>query len=380
MAGDRRVKPLRLLAIVEARTLTGPAKNLLEFARRAKAHGVETFIATFTRGEDSNFFVETARRDSIPVFAIPERGRFDRTVILALTELVSVVQPDVIQTHAVKSHFLARLAGLPGRAPWVAFHHGYTWPDLRARLYNRLDRWSLRAAVKVLTVSNPFRRQLQARGVPLGRIEIVHNAIQPDWASEARNPENAAALRAEMNIAPDRNVVLVVGRLSREKDHLTLLDAVNLLRKRFSPYLVIVGDGPERPRIEQRIRRLWLAGNVILTGQQSSAEPYYGIADLAVLSSRTEGSPNALLEAMAAGVPLVATAVGGVPEIANDGETALLVKPGDARALAESMGRLLEDRQLSSGLAARARQLVRERYAPEQRTRRLVEIYRGVVA
>jgi len=125
---------------------------------------------------------------------------------------------------------------------------------------------------------------------------------------------------------------------------------------------------------------LWLAGNVILTGQQSSAEPYYGIADLAVLSSRTEGSPNALLEAMAAGVPLVATAVGGVPEIVNHGETALLVKPGDARALAEAMGRLLKDPRLGSALTARARQLVHERYAPEERTRRLVEIYRGVVA
>ncbi|MGA2184822.1 MAG: glycosyltransferase family 4 protein [Bryobacteraceae bacterium] len=373
------MKPLRLLAIIEARTLTGPAKNLLEFARRAKAHGVETSIATFTRGEDSNFFVQTARRDSIPVFTIPERGRFDRVVIRTLTELVSVLQPDVIQTHAVKSHFLARLAGLPKRAPWVAWHHGYTWPDLRARLYNHLDRWSLRDAAKVLTVSGPFQRELQARGVPAERIEIVHNAVQTDWAAEARNPENAAALRAEMNIAPGRDVVLVVGRLSREKDHLALLDALDLLRKRFSPYLVIVGDGPERSRIEKRIAALGLAGDVTLTGQQSSAEPYYGIANLAVLSSRTEGSPNAVLEAMAAGVPLVATAVGGVPEIATHGETALLVKPGDAHALAEAMGRLLEDRQLASGLAARARQLVRERYAPEERTKRLVEIYRGVV-
>jgi glycosyltransferase involved in cell wall biosynthesis len=374
------MKPLRLLAVIEARTLTGPAKNLLEFARRAKAHGVETFIATFVRGEDSNFFVETARRDSIPVYTIPERGRFDRTTILALGELVSVVQPDVVQTHAVKSHFLARLAGLPRRAPWIAFHHGYTWPDLRARLYNRLDRWSLRAAVKVLTVSDPFRRQLRARGVPAERIQIVHNAVQPDWAAEARNPENAAALRAEMNIAPDRDVVLVVGRLSREKDHLALLDAVSLLPISLSPHLVIVGDGPERPRIEERIARFGLAARVTLTGQQSSAEPYYGIANLAVLSSRSEGSPNALLEAMAAGVPVVATAVGGVPEIATDGETALLVKPGDARALAEAMGRLLGDRPLGSQMAARARQLVRERFTPEERTKRLVEIYRGVVA
>jgi glycosyltransferase involved in cell wall biosynthesis len=337
---------------------------------------VETSIATFARAEDSNLFVATARRESVPVFAIPERGRFDRMVIPALTELVSVVQPDVIQTHAVKSHFLARVSGLPRRTPWVAFHHGYTWPDWRARLYNQLDRWSLRGAAKVLTVSDLFRRQLQARGVPAERIEVVHNAIRADWAEEARKPQNAAALRAEMNIAPDRDVVLVVGRLSREKDHLTLIDALHLLRTRFSPCLVIVGDGPERPRIVKKIAGLGLTGNVILAGQRNSAEPYYGIANLAVLSSRSEGSPNALLEAMVAGVPVVATAVGGVPEIATDGETALLVKPDDARTLAELMGRLLEDRQLGALLAERARQLVRLQYAPEERTRRLVEIYR----
>jgi L-malate glycosyltransferase len=380
MAGERRVRPLRLVAIVEAYTLTGPAKNLLEFADRAKAHGVETSIVTFTRGEDFNFFVQTARRDSVPILPIPERGRFDRIVITALTQVVDVVKPDVIQTHAVKSHFLARLAGLHRRAPWVAFHHGYTWPDARARLYNQLDRWSLRGAAKVLTVSDPFRRQLIARGVSAERIETVHNAIRPDWAEEARQPEHAAALRAELNIAPDRDVVLVVGRLSREKDHLTLLDALQLLRGRFQPHLLIVGDGPERSRIEKSIAALGLSGDVTLTGQQSSAEPYYGIANLAVLSSRSEGSPNVLLEAMAAGVPLVATAVGGVPEIATDGETALLVQPGDSRALAESMARLLENRQLGARLAAQARQLVRERYAPEARTKRLVEIYRGVVS
>jgi glycosyltransferase involved in cell wall biosynthesis len=378
MDGESRVRPLRLLAIIEARTLTGPAKNLIEFAQLATAHGVETSAATFTRAEDSTLFLDTARRESVPVFPIPERGRFDRDVIHAITELVSVVQPDIIQTHAVKSHFLARLAGIHRHVPWVAFHHGYTRPDWRARLYNQLDLWSLRAPTKVITVSEPFRRQLQRRGVAAERIEIVHNAIRPDWAAEAGKPENSAKLRAEMNIAPDCHVVLSVGRLSREKDHATLLEAMSLLPKRFAAHLVIVGDGPERPRIERKIASLGLAGAVTLIGQKNSAEPYYGIANVVVLSSRSEGSPNALLEAMAAGVPVVATDVGGVPEIAVHGDTALLVQPGDPGELAESMGRLIREPQLGSRLAARARQIVRDRYAPEQRTKRLVEIYRKV--
>ncbi len=109
--------------------------------------------------------------------------------------------------------------------------------------------------------------------------------------------------------------MLIVGRLSKEKDHLTLIRALSRLQSRIDPHLLIVGEGPNRSSIEQEIARLGLAEQVTLTGHQPSAEPYYRIADLAVLSSLSEGSPNALLEAMAAGVPAVATAVGGIPEI-----------------------------------------------------------------
>lgn len=373
------MKPLRLLAIIEATSITGPAKNLLEFARLAKVEAVETILATFVRGEGSNLFIETAHRNSIPVFTIPERSPYDRAALGALAGLVSSVKPDVIQTHAVKSHFLARLAGLPLLAPWVAFHHGYTWPAWRSRIYNEFDRWSLRGAVKVLTVSYPFQRELERKGVRAERIEIIHNAIRPDWGAHASRPDAAGALRAQLRIGADRKVLLIVGRLSREKDHLTLLDAVNRLRNRLSPYLLIVGDGPERPRIERKIRALGLEEFVYLTGQQQSAEPYYGIADAVILSSLSEGSPNALLEAMAAGVPVVATAVGGIPEIVTHGEGALLVKPGDAGSMADSIARVLENRAIAESITAQARQLIRERYGPERRMRRLVEIYRELV-
>jgi hypothetical protein len=144
---------LRLLAIIEADTITGPAKNLLEFARLAKDAGVDTTIATFSRSahaDGGNLFVQTARKQGIQVEVIQERGPFDPTAIRALAAAADRVRPDVIQTHAVKSHFLARIAGLPKRAPWVAFHHGYTWPTRRAQAYNQLDRWSLRSARKVI--------------------------------------------------------------------------------------------------------------------------------------------------------------------------------------------------------------------------------------
>ena len=372
---------LHLLAIIEAVSITGPAKNLLEFATLGRDSGVETSIATFARGETDNLFIRTAREAGINVEVIPESGPFDPSAMRALAAAADRLHPDVIQTHAVKSHFLARLAGLPRRAPWVAFHHGYTWPTRRAQVYNQLDRWSLRAPRKVLTVSEPFRNQLISHGVPRERIEIVHNAVRPDWGSRASVAREAEALRQSLGIAADRKVVLIVGRLSKEKDHLTLIRALSRLQSRIDAHLLIVGEGPNRASIEHEIAQLGLARHVTLTGHQPSAEPYYPIADLAVLSSLSEGSPNALLEAMAAGVPAVATAVGGIPEMVQDGESALLVKASDLEGMSAAMTRLLiDDPDLALRLAERSRTLVRERHTPEARIRKLIGIYRSVVA
>jgi glycosyltransferase involved in cell wall biosynthesis len=356
---------MKLLAVIEAYSMTGPAKNLIEFATLARELGVETTVATFIRGRESNIFTETARSSGVQVHVLRERGLADRAVLKDLAALVSRQKPDVIQTHAVKSHFLARLAGLPKSAPWIAFHHGYTWPTFRARAYNQLDRWSLRAASKVLTVSIPFRDELASKGVNPDRIEIVHNAIRPDWGT------------AKPAAAPDRKTILIVGRLSREKDHLTLLRAVERIRD-LNPHLVIVGEGPERARIEREIKQLGLSGQVTLTGHQPSAEPYYGAANLAVLSSLSEGSPNALLEAMAAGVPVVATNVGGIPEIVKHEESALLVPPGDIDAMAAAMSKLLTDSSLARQLADRAHMLVLVKHSPQARAKRLVDIYNSL--
>ena len=375
------MKQIRLLAFLEATTITGPAKNLLEFARMARDASdspVEVSIATFRREGDSDVFLNAAQHAGIPIYPIDERGRFDRSIPGSMRSLAEKLAPDIIQTHAVKSHFLIRRAALDQVRPWLAFHHGYTWPDLRARAYNQLDRWSLRSARQVVTVSAPFRDELVRHGVNAERIAIVHNAIDPAWGSRVRDA--APSLRHQLGIAAEKKVILIVGRLSREKDHLTLLKAFDQSRKagRSDAHLVVVGDGPERPRIERQIEVLNLGAHVSMTGQQPSAEPYYGLADVAVLSSLSEGSPNALLEAMAARVPTVATAVGGIPEMVADGESALLVPSGDSRAMAAALSATLSDRELVDNLTGRARQLVETRYSPELRVNALCKLYRDL--
>ena len=374
-----------------AHSITGAGPKICWSSRdRQLAENVSTTIGTFTRGASENVFTKAvleASREHASINFL----RNDSTSVAPSTRkpsallraLAARIRPDVIQSHAVKSHFLTTNGRAAGGSALDRVSSRIYLADAQSQgLQPVLDRWSTevgeqgaygqRSAIPRGTrpLSASSGSELRSSTMPLPRIGVP----------SARNSRNAAQLRAMMGIAPDRKVVLIVGRLSLEKDHLTLLDAINMLRSTLTPHLVIVGDGPERPRIEERIRRLGLTEYVTFTGQQNSAEPWYGIADLAVLSSLSEGSPNALLEAMATGVPVVATAVGGVPEIVTHEESALLISPGDPKAMSDAMVRLLTQPEVAERLTKRSHQLILERYQPDARMRKLVSIYRAVAA
>jgi glycosyltransferase involved in cell wall biosynthesis len=392
---------IKLLAIIEAVRVTGPARNLIEFCCQARGRDrasfagscVEASIATFRRirgrssfpanwdgslpSRPSSPFVAIASDAGITVDVLDERFRFDPRVLFDLQRTIERRAPDVLQTHNVKSHFLVRLLAAKRTRPWVAFHHGYTTTDLKMRAYNQLDRWSLRSAERVVTVSQAFAHDLVRDGVPPERVVVLHNAIDVNWPASIR-PEAAHAVRRELGILPDERVVLAVGRLSQEKGHADLVTALPLLKRAgpgLKPKLVVVGEGPEERRIRQLAVALETADQVIFTGPVNGVGPYYRMADVLVLPSHSEGSPNVLLEGMAAGVPVVATAVGGVPEIVRPDESALLVRPHDPRGLADAIRRLLTDADLARRLATNARARIVERHSPESRVRCLIEMY-----
>jgi glycosyltransferase involved in cell wall biosynthesis len=282
-------------------------------------------VAT-ARGSDtsSNAFVKAAREIGIPVDVIEERYRFDRSVISQLREIVARREPNVIQKHMIKSHFLVKLAGLNKQRPWIAYHHGYTSTDAKMLVYNQLNRWSLPAADRVITVCEAFAKQLVRAGVKRNRISVCHNSVKSPCAISKDEPQS---LRKKFHIASDERIIISVGRLSREKGHNDLVHAMALMREMdpaLKIKLLLVGDGPERENLEATICDLLLNEEVVFIGHVNDVAPFYSIADVLALPSHSEGSPNVLLEAMAAGLPIVATSVGGVPEIATSGENALL--------------------------------------------------------
>lgn len=385
--------PIKILSLVEATSINAVAKNVLEFYRSAHEQlgsaasnipQVKAAILTFSRDSEGtkpkNEFVIAAEKLDLEIEIISERRRFDPKVLAALGSAVTAQDPDIVVTHSVKSHFLLWRSGVGRHFPWVAFHHGYTTTDLKMRLYNQLDKWSLPHADRLVTVCIAFAEELAVKtGIPVEKIAVQHNSIRPQPViSEAE----AAALRTRLGFADDVRVILAVGRLSHEKAHRDLLDAFRRLRVDGvgrDLKLVIVGDGPERTRLQAQAASLEIASDVKFMGQQSDVHAYYGIADLLVLPSHSEGSPNVLLEAMAAQIPIVATAVGGVPEIVQNEETALLVMPNAPDQIACAVSAMLSDDALARRLVRNAGAAVATRHTPAHYVESLIRVYQEAV-
>ena len=383
---------LKILSIVEATTVNAVAKIVLEFYRTARElnqtasefPSVEGCAVTFDRRRGfngpPNDFVTAAAKLGLDVELIPERRRFDLSVIPALRSVIESREPDLVVTNSVKSHFLLWRSRLWRKYPWVAFHHGYTSTDRKMSVYNRLDRWSLPKADRLVTVCRAFAQELfETTGVPLDSISVQHNAIRRQQSVSAADAES---LRRRFGIGVSERVVLSVGRLSQEKAHIDLLAAFKELREskpEIPSKLVIVGDGSERAGLEAVAKSLGCKEQVIFAGQVSDVRTFYATADVFVLPSHSEGSPNVLLEAMAANLPIVATAVGGVPEMVENNESALLVPPNDPPSIAGAIARLLTGKEFAHRLTTSAATLVDTRYTPGNYVRSVVEIYREVI-
>ena len=376
----RDARAIRVLALMEARSVTGPAKNLLAVARGvAQEQAASIRIVVFTRHEKSNAFIEACERAGVAVDVIRERYRFDLGVIPQLRNIIHRSAPDILQSHITKSHFLIRLCGLNRDLPWIAFNHGYTAEDFKVRLYNQVDRWSLRGADRVVTVCGAFADRLRRWGVSERRITVLHNAIAP---FPPVRPESVLTLREMLGIPAEALVLLSVGRFSPEKAHANLLRAVAALKRRAGIpafRLVMVGDGPERERLEASCRELGVTDLVVFAGTTADVSVYYSLADVFVLPSRSEGSPNVLLEAMASGTAVVATAVGGVPEVVRSGDNGLLVPAKDVNALAGGIAELLGNRELRQHLGSRGRDWVALHHSPQEYVRSVLALYQDAI-
>jgi glycosyltransferase involved in cell wall biosynthesis len=304
---------------------------------------------------------------------IPERSGVDVRTVWRLARAIAAFRPHLLHAHDYKTNLLGLMLGRCFRIPVLTTLHGYVTRGGRLELYYLFDRLSLPRMDHVVCVSDDLDRHARVTRVPRRRRSLIENAIDTD--EYIRRTELAVAKRRE-GFLQGQLVVGAVGRLSPEKGFDILIRATHQLGQAGADVqLVIAGEGSARPQLEALIDQLGMHDRVRLVGHRTDPRDLYEAMDVFVLSSHREGLPNVVLEAMAIGVPVVATRVAGIPRLISDGVNGTLVTPGSVEELTTGLARLLGEPDARARLAAEGRRTVVENYGFMARMQRIRTLY-----
>ena len=375
-----REGPLRVCHVMSADLWAGAEVQLATTAAYLAAQpDVRLSAVLFNEGR----LAAELRDLGVPVTVIDEARTSAAGIVRSLTRCLTSLGVDVVNTHRDKDTVLGALAALLAGVPHVVRTvHGLReplggWAAVKARAYDALERMALRSVDVVIAVSDHTADALRRSGVRPARVTAIHNGIAPP---AIRPPGLPARIRRELGIGPDALVIGTAGRLVPVKGHDGLLRAMAvILRVRPDARLVVAGGGPLRATLDRTARRLGIDRACVFTGHRPDVRDVIAAMDVFVLPSLSEGIPMALLEAMAIGTPVVATRVGGIPEVVEDGVTGVLVAPGDDAARAEACLELARHRDRARRLALAAGRRVSEDFSRERCGRALLDTYRDVV-
>lgn len=366
---------MKVLHLISSGGFYGAERVVIELLPALAGLGCHVTLGVFRNERQPHMEVaERAREIGITVEEIPCRGRFDRRTVGHIRRLACDRQADVIHSHGYKPNLYAWMAFPKGGPKLITTCHG-SGPVARLdneknrvlRLYHQLDRYLLRRYHTVAAVSEKERETLLRAGVPAHKTVIVNNGIRC---------ESFSGVAPAIERRGAHFLVGAVGRLIPLKNPQGFLAAARETVRRFSDaHFVFVGDGPERASLEA-LRTAWgLESNVRFLGFRDDIPSVYASLDLFVLPSIDEGMPMSVLESMAAGTPVIATRVGAVGKVVRDGETGLLIEPGDQQALNQAIVRLLEDRSLARRLGEAGRIWVNQHFSSAAMARQYIELY-----
>lgn len=347
--------PIKVVHVIDELPPDGAERLLVDVLK----HGSPAFrysVVCLVRGGALVGELEAA---GVPVTVLGRRGRFDPSLLVRLVRWLRTERPSVLHTHLFTADAWGRTAAWLARVPLVysTIHSTNLW---KSRLHRQVDRLLARVSTRVIACSTEVGERLVAHdGLPRERVVVVPNGIDlRRFGSVERG-----GVRAELGIAETVPVLAVVGRLHEAKGHADLFAALEEVRHETRDFrCLVIGSGDLREALEADVRQRGLTEQVRFLGQRADVPRLLAASDAMVIPSRWEGLPIALLEAMAMRRAVVATAVGGIPDVIADGENGLLVPPGDRAALARALARLLGDADLRRRLGTAAGALVRRRY------------------
>jgi glycosyltransferase involved in cell wall biosynthesis len=379
--------------VIARLNMGGPALHVAYLSAGLAERGYATTLVAGTLASGEESMAHVAEELGVSVVAVPDLSREisplrDARAVRELAALIRKHRPHILHTHTAKAGAIGRLAARfagDARPPIVVhtFHghvlRGYFGP-LRSRLFRQLERRLARSATALVAVSPEVRDDLVALGVaPREKFTVIRLGIELE-ERVAAGSDGRVETRRMLGIPPERFVVGWIGRMTAVKRADDVLLAFKQLVERgVDACLCMVGDGPDRAHVERRARSLGIMRRSLFLGYQEDVAPFYAAFDAFLLPSGNEGTPVTTIEALASGLPVVATRVGGVPDVVRDGEDGFLVEPGAVGELAERLATLAADPELRRRLGEAGRARVLPRYAVQRLLDDVDRLYRDLL-
>ena len=389
-ADDAAQPRVRVLRIISRMNVGGPALHALLLNERLDPARYDSRLVAGQVGDAEGDYLtlhgaEPERFVSLPALGREVEGWRDWSAFWALVRLMRSFRPHVVHTHTSKAGALGRIAATLCRVPVVVHtYHGHVFDayfsPLKTRLVVAAERVLARGASALVAVTARVRRDVLARGIG-GDDQVVVVSLGLDLDPLIAAPARRGELRRELGLRPDVPLVGIVARLAPVKAHEVFLAAAKAMAPvRPDIVFLIVGDGERRAELETAARASGLGDRVRFLGWRADLDRLYADLDIVVLTSKNEGSPVALIEAMAAGRPVVSTRAGGVEDVVTDGETGVVVPIGDAPAVARAVVDLLEDPSRAARLGAAGRASVVARFGSGRLVGDIDALYQRLLA
>ncbi len=374
-------EPIRVLHLTSDSAVAGTERMILSLFEHYHRDAFDFQLATlFGPGE----LIRRSQQLDVPAVQLEWNRAFSPGAFLRLLTLIRRFRPRIVQAYLFHSNMIGRLAGQLARmrpksaAPRPVIVSGlrtFYEDSAQGKMQRGWDRRTFWLSHYSLANSQAGADSLfSSHEAQRHRIEVVHNGL--DAAPYRRDAVTRQALRREWNVPEHAFLFGMIAQLRKHKDHKTLLSA---FAKVPDARLVLVGSGETEGEVRRHVAGLRLAERVTLAGYRKDAARVLSALDGFVLSTEIEGLPVSIMEAMAAGLPVVATHIGGVPELVRDGETGLLVRLRDVDGLAAAMRRLTGDAPLCARMGAAGRARIRDHFSPEAMTEQIEAFYRRIV-
>ncbi|MCX5685849.1 MAG: glycosyltransferase family 4 protein [Candidatus Omnitrophica bacterium] len=367
----RKRLELRVLQVTTHLNIGGISKYIVSLSGALKEKGVDTVVASSGGNMEKELRERGIPHKTLDMDTKFEFGPKVFKSAFMLTKIIRKEKVDVIHAHSRVSQVASSLASMMSGSPLVTTCHGY----FKKRLRGIFDTWGK----KVIAISDAVRTHLEEDlGVKDNRIAVIYNGVDIDRFSKKYSHDETLAIKKSIGLK-DAPAIGTIGRLSPVKGQIFFIQAMaKVAMKRPDAQAIIVGDGGEEDSLKKMVRSLDLEESIRFIKSDPDTHKYLSVMDVFVFPSVKEGLGLALLEAMAQGLPCVASNIGGISNVIEDGSTGILVPVGDAQAIADSITILLGDAGLRARLGERARALVGERFSIDSMTGKIVKLYEEV--